>query len=254
MAGSTHLSDGEQAKADSPARRAFAALWRFLEPSLHVKVLLAFVVVALVPLAVLALFNYVATKQALTDSANQALFAAASQTAVRLDAAIAAEFAVIGAEAKLPALADFLSALPDRRKQPQVLDILRSFSQKEPVFISSYALLDVQGRNVIDTNSPGVGRDESARAYFQAAMETGLPYVSTVESSPGDWRPYLFFSCIVADAATGKPLGVLRARYGAPFLKQIVVQDNGLAGAGSYPLLLDENGRPSSRYSSPPVI
>lgn len=229
-------------KSTAHTRSASKKAWRSIAPSLHVKVLLAFVVVALVPLVILTLFNYIATRQALTHSANQALFAAASQTSVRLDASIAADFAVIGMEAKLPVLAKCLSALSGKCELAQVLEVLRSFSQKDAVFISSYALLDLQGHNLIDTDISSVGHDESERDYFQVALETGLPYVSSVEFDANDGKAYLYFSSTVADEITGKPLGVLRARHGAAYLQQLVVQDSGLLGARSYPVLLDESG------------
>jgi PAS domain S-box-containing protein len=222
------------------------AKWRFAVSTLHVKVLLAFVVVALAPLVTLTIFNYLSTVRALTASANQALFAAASQTSVRLDASINAEFAVIGAEARLPALAEYLDRLPNARANPvaqtTVVDILHTFTQKDSVFISSYGLLDLQGRNILDTDALSIDGDESARDYFRVALETGLPYISSVEFAPGNGKAYFYFSSVVVNPATEKPVGVLRARYGAAKLQQLVVEDSGLAGARSYPMLLDENG------------
>jgi PAS domain S-box-containing protein len=214
--------------------------------TLRTKVILAFVLVALVPLTLLALVSYFASKQALLDAANHALFAAASQTAARLDATISTDLAVIGAEARLPVLADHLLALESGRggteTKARVLGALRTFSQKDPVFISSYALLDLRGRNVIDTDAAGVGRDESAGDYFLGALETGLAYVSSIVFEGDNRKAYLYFSHPVIGSGTGGPTGVLRVRYGAAILQQLLVQDSGLVGPLSYPMLLDENG------------
>jgi sigma-B regulation protein RsbU (phosphoserine phosphatase) len=214
--------------------------------TLRTKVILAFVLVALIPLTILALLNYFASKQALMDAANQTLLAAAVQTAERIDATISSDLTVIGAQAQLPVLADYLRALKSGQEAAEtrvrVLDVLNTYSQVDPVFISSYALLDLRGRNVIDTDARGVGRDESAHDYFLGALETGLAYVSPVAFEESNGKAYLYFSHPIIDRITGGPTGVVRARYGAAMLQQLLVQDSGLIGLQSYPMLLNENG------------
>jgi hypothetical protein len=42
-------------------------------------------------------------------------------------------------------------------------------------------LLDLQGRNVLDTNTINIGKDESNRDYFIEPLKTKLPYASTVQ-------------------------------------------------------------------------
>ena len=214
--------------------------------SLRTKVLLAFVLLALVPLAILALFNNITTRRALIDSANQTLFVASMQTAARLDDFIESELNVILSESQLPSLGRYLHAnasnLNDSESHKRALATLRTLSQKDPVFVSSYALLDLQGRNVLDTNAANIGRAESARDYFQVALETGKPFVSSVEFEPGDGVPYLYFSHMIFDPETDKPLGVMRLRYGAAVLQQQVIQGSSLLGSQSYPLLLDQYG------------
>ncbi len=222
---------------------------------LHLKVITAFLVIALVPLAILALLDYRTTARALTNSAHQTLFAAASETAVRLDDFVAGNLGVIGAEAQLPKLTQYLNRPVHRRqddqKAEQVLTILQTLAQKDAVFISSYGLLDLSGRNVIDTDGSRMGGNESARDYFRVALETGLAFVSAVEFAPRDGKAYIHFSSVVR-AVTGKPVGVLRARYSAAILQQLVVQDSGLVGPQSYPVLLDENGLFLGDGLSPP--
>ena len=218
--------------------------WWFVTSTLRTKLLLAFLCVALIPLGLLAILNHRSTQTALADAANQSLFAAASQTAVRLDAFINANLNVIGAEAKLPALAEYLSLPPDERvgseAEARVADILQTFTHRDQVFISSYALLDLQGRNVIDTHTPNIGMDESGCDYSRVALETGLPYASPVEFCRADGNAYLHFGSPVHNVA-GESVGVLRARYSAAVLQQLVVQDNDLVGPQSFAILLDEN-------------
>ncbi len=245
MNGSTNQSQDQRTDGTLRPHSTTRRTSRSITSTLRAKVLLAFLVVALFPLVVLALLNHRTTRQALTNSANQALFAAASQTAAQLDAFISAELGVISTEAQLPMLAEYLNLPPNQREdsqvKAQVLDILRTFTQKDAVFISSYGLLDLKGRNVIDTDTLSIGGDESTRDYFRAALETGLAYVSPVEFAAGDGKANLYFSRVIYTVA-GQPVGVLRVRYSAAILQQFALQDIGLIGPHSYPILLDENG------------
>lgn len=205
------------------------------------KLMAAFLVAALIPLGLVVYLNAVASSTALERAAFRTLFAASSQVAVNLDAFIHTNLNQIGMEARLPYLADYLSKSREDRtieNRVRILDILNSLVRKNSIFISSYALIEIDGLNSADTWFTNIGTDESGRDYFLQALETGLPYVSSVVFSDGPAGPSLYFSCMVS-APSGEPLGVLRARYSAAVLQQLIVPDNGLAGPQSFPMLLD---------------
>ena len=139
--------------------------------------LLAFLAVSLCPLSLIAYRHSEVTRSALTRSAHQSLFAAASQTALRLDTFMAATANVVGTEAKMPALAEYLSrpaGVRAQAKADEVVDMLQAFAEKNSVFTSSVAVLDVHGRIVLDTQPSNIGLDESATRHFRGALETGL--------------------------------------------------------------------------------
>src|SRR5215831_15571938 len=91
--------------------------WHLLSGKLRTKLLVAFLGVALCPFALIAYRDAEVTRSALTASAYQALFAAASQTALRLDTFIAATANVIGTQAHMPPLGEYLS-LPVAYQKP----------------------------------------------------------------------------------------------------------------------------------------
>ncbi len=228
--------------------------------ALRTKLITAFLIVALVPLGILGLLNDRATRQALADDANRALLAAASQTATRVDAFLSANLDAVRTEAQLPDLAEYLSLPADERAEAaaheRVVGILRNLSRKDPVYVSSYTLLDHTGMNVLDTSGPEIGPVESSRDYFRAPLQTGLPYVSPVEFSPTTGEATLYFSSPVREA-TGKIIGVLRVGYDAAILQHLIVQKAGLVAEGSSAILLDEHhvrladaGRPELVYTS----
>jgi signal transduction histidine kinase/CheY-like chemotaxis protein len=212
--------------------------------SLRTQVVVAFFAVALLALGPLVLVYYRSTQIALTDKANQALFAAASQTAATVDAFIDANLRGIWSEALLPEFVDYLS-LPPRQtpgsaERKHAFDALVALANKDLFHISSYALLDSRGQNVLDTNLGGVGVDESVRDYFKTPIHDGLPYVSAVLFAQRTGGVYFYFSSPVRNR-NGQIVGVLRAQHTVTSLQRLVADSHGLAGDGSFGLLLDEN-------------
>jgi PAS domain S-box-containing protein len=217
--------------------------WHLLTGQLRTKLLVAFLGVALCPFLVISYRDSEVTRSALTASAYQALFAAASQTALRLDTFIAVTTNVIGTQAQMPPLGEYVS-LPAADQEPaerRIVNILQAFAQKNPAFTSSVAVLDVHGRIVLDTQPANVGLDESATEYFRSALETGLPHASQLEFSASDGKPYLHFSSVV-HAPDGRPVGVLRERYSAAVVQQMVAENSRLVGPQSFALVLNEDG------------
>ena len=116
---------------------------------LRAKLMITFLLIILIPLGLLAYLNNRNTRTVLTEKANQGLFAGASQMADALDTFIQINLDATRTEAQLPALAKYLS-LPDNRRagsaeEAEAAATLRSLSRKDPINISSYALLDKHG-------------------------------------------------------------------------------------------------------------
>jgi len=210
---------------------------------LRTKVVLAFLAVSLCPVALIAYRDSEITRSALTQSAYRSLSAAASQTAIRLDTFIATTANVVGNQARMPALAEYLSHPVGAQAKPKarVVDILQTFAEKNAAFMSSVAVLDLHGRIVLDTQPSGVGHDESATECFRSALETGLPHASGLEFSPIDGKPYLNFASPVT-TPDGRPVGVLRERYSGAILQYMVVENNQLVGPQSFAIVLRDDG------------
>ncbi len=216
---------------------------RFRDYSLRAKLILFFLVVSLIPLVILSMVNNLTSRRTLTVNANQSLIAAASQTALKLDTFVESSLNTLRVEAQLPDFVDFLELPADQRVgselQQEVAEILRNFNRRDPVYISSYALLDRDGIDRADTLAADVGTDKSDRDYFQEVILSGQPYASPVEFSVSTGSPSLYFSAPVRNQS-GDIIGVLRVRYNAALLQQFVAQSNGLAGAQSFGILVDD--------------
>ncbi|WP_416233590.1 ATP-binding protein [Cronbergia sp. UHCC 0137] len=197
------------------------------------------------PLLLLAFINKQTTEKALTENARQALTAAANETANRIDAFIDGNLNSVRVEAILPGLAAYLSLPPtERENSPEMTlatETLIRLSRKDMLNVLSYALLDLNGRNVLDTNTSDLRRDESGEDYFQQPLKTGLSFVSSMKRSPTiPDLVTLFFSSPVRNAK-GDILGVLRVTYNATVVQQLVTRQTERAGEKSLAILLDEH-------------
>ncbi|MEH2079401.1 MAG: ATP-binding protein [Nostoc sp.] len=212
---------------------------------IRTKLIASFLVVALIPLLLLAFVNKQTTEKALTDNARQALSAAANETANRIDAFIDGNLNAVRVEAILPGLARYLSLNPKQRNDsPEIqlaTETLIRLSRKDMLNVLSYALLDLNGKNVLDTRTLNIGKDESVQDYFKKPLQTGLSFVSSMKQSPKipDLLT-LFFSSPVRNAR-GDILGILRVSYNATVVQQLVTPQTERAGAKSFAILLDEN-------------
>jgi GAF domain-containing protein/HAMP domain-containing protein len=216
---------------------------QFANYSLRTKLIIGFVTVgALTAGLIIVTTNYL-TRRSLTDVANQTLLAAARQTANNFDNFIRGNLEDISVEAKLPPIIDYLNLPAAQRagslEEAEAVAVLQILSRKENPYLSSYALLDRQGRDLLDTYTTDIGADKSDRDYFQAAVNTGQAYVSPVRISETTGNPSFYFSIPVRNTAA-EIIGVMRVRYDATALQQIIRSQNEQAGKNSYAILLDE--------------
>lgn len=209
------------------------------------KLIASFLIVALIPLLVLAFINKQTTEKLLTLNARQALSVAANETANRIDAFIDGNLNAVRVEAILPGLARYLSLAPKQRDgSPEMqlaTETLIRLSCKDMLNIISYALLDLNGKNVLDTRTSNIGKDESIENYFKKPLQTGLSFVSSMKRSPTiPDLVNLFFSSPVRNAK-GDILGILRVSYNATVVQQLVTRETQRAGAKSFAILLDKH-------------
>lgn len=104
-------------------------------------------------------------------------------------------------------------------------ETLIRLSRKDMLNVLSYALLDLNGKNVLDTHTLNIGKDESVENYFKKSLQTGLSFVSGMKRSPTiPDLVTLFFSSPVRNAK-GEILGVLRVSYNATVVQQLVTRE-----------------------------
>ncbi len=209
---------------------------------LSLKLVVAFLVISLPPLAILLYLNLQANRTALQTEAYKSLAASSQLTSQRLNGFIEYNLGVISAEANLPIIARFLNLSPEDQEKPHhrkhLAETLTSLMDKNRLFLSSYAILDITGRNIYDSDPSHIGSDLSKRCYFRQALETGLAFASDAQFDQDTGKAFLYFSSPIK-APSGRIIGVLRARYSATVIQQLILQDTGLLGPGSFAMVVN---------------
>lgn len=228
--------------------------------SLQTKMIFAFLMIALTPIGILAYVNYQTTRAALTRSANQALFAAASQIVTRIDSFLSTTLEITHNSARLPDLEAYLALSTEQRAQSDLKNrVLHSlFALKDRDFyISSCAILDAQGENILDTLPANIGRDEAGQLYFQMTLNTRGDYISPIEFPRQKGSVAFYVSSPIRRNSSGtlmEIIGVLRVRYNVTLFQQLVSQSTGLIGAQSYALLLNEQSLILAHSATPEFL
>lgn len=209
--------------------------------TLRAKLVTAFMVIVLVSLAVLAVLDGYVMGKNLSEGANKALVSAARNYADRIDQFNRQNSDFLRTEANLPVINRFLTrkAEPPYNRQA-LLEILLALKSRQNDIILSYAILNKQGINILDTDSANIGVDESQHTYFNVL--SGRNRLSTYRSSIifEEPDPVIVFSSAINDLS-GKLIGVLRTKYDASILTALFDRTKGMVGPGSFAVLLDEN-------------
>ena len=216
--------------------------------TLRAKLVTAFMVILLTSLTVLALSDGYIMSKNLTEGANKALSSAARKYADRLDQFNRENAKLLITEANLPAINNFITqnAEPPFNRYT-LLEILSALQSRQENIIYSYAILNTEGINILDTVSANIGTDESRQKYFNFFANTVVDGV--VKSGIKSYRsPIIFdektsviiFSSVINDLS-GNFIGVLRAKYKASILTRLFDRTKGMVGRGSFAVLLDEN-------------
>ncbi|GAB4541115.1 MAG: hypothetical protein Fur002_08990 [Anaerolineales bacterium] len=196
---------------------------QFNEFTLRAKLVVAFTGVTIIPLIVLGVYNNSVLSAKLEEESHSRLTTFSQSAANRYDNFFADGINVIRTEAKQNAFQEYLLLPPAQRPNSREKAIaeaaLTALQRKDTIFIDSYAILDANGKNILDTSPEDLGRDESAHEYFTEVMKTGAPFASNaifIEAT----EQSVYFSAPIKDPAN-RILGVLRAEYHIAILQSM---------------------------------
>ncbi|HWQ05513.1 MAG TPA: GAF domain-containing protein [Longilinea sp.] len=219
-------------------------LMQVIVATLRIKLMSSTLAVVLIPLVLLALISSRFTQDALHSQMNQSLNLAAQQTAGKLDEFLQKTKNTVAYQAELPAFNNFLRMNPEERTGSLIkeqLDLTIGTLQFERrTYLTSIAIIDLNGENVYDTSRLAVGKIEKDADYFAITSSTEKPYVSPIKFSQDSGGGYIYFAAPIRNSQQ-QLMGVLRISYDALVFQSIVEENSGAIGTRSYPILIDEN-------------
>jgi GAF domain-containing protein/HAMP domain-containing protein len=236
---------------DSPRRMNF--LQRFIgRTNLMVKLIVPFGLLTLLPIFLIALYSYSATRTALTNAADLALLSSAQQTAAGIKVLMEGMSDNFAAEALHPNLVAYLGLSSDRRRGSQEEQLaLRRLNLfligKEDIL--SYSLLDAAGGvwastlvspEAIDQLPPNLGMDLLDRGYINKSFASESAFISPL-SFYGDAKVPCYYFVAKISNNLGDRIGLLVVQVHARILQKEIEKYNNLAGADSFSVLYDEN-------------
>lgn len=200
----------------------FFILRRFNSYALRTKIIISFILVTIIPLVALGFFNTRSSAQSLQNQNKAQLTTLAKVVADTVDSFITIQLDAIRADSKQLALASYLDT-PLRSRANSVEEnnvrlVLLSLTRKDPIFIHSIAVLDKNGKNILDTFEEYSGQNEEIQAYFKRPLQTGLPYASNIIFH--DDEAFIYFSSPIT-SQNGTFLGILRIEYYATIIQSI---------------------------------
>jgi putative methionine-R-sulfoxide reductase with GAF domain len=198
---------------------------QFRHYSLRTKLVTAFLLIAFIPLGIVFYINNLTTRQYLTEDTDQLLRATALETADTLDRFITQGITNVSSAATLSELDSYLELSPGQRpgsepEEDTYLNLL-AISRLDEKYITSVGLMDLNGKNLIDTNPDQVGENERDKSFFIETIKTEEANVSNVELDEGELS--LYFSAPVKNR-NGRTIGVLRIRYAGEILQSILIR------------------------------
>ncbi len=198
---------------------------RFSKFNLRTKLIVGFLFLSATPLIMLGWQTYITSKTILQDQAKASLRASAASTSGSLADFINEQSEILTTEASLADIINYVSMPASQRKnsdhEQHALNALQTFTKKDAEDIISYALLDANGRNLLDTVPSNINSSDQNQVFFTEPLNAKKPYLSNVLFPRKFSSPIIYFAVPIFDAKQ-QVIGVLLATYKANVLQSVL--------------------------------
>ena len=242
-AGSLGLQDalkvGEleaQKRLSKGVRKLGRALWRPASWPMVVKMTMAMVLAALLPMTITAYYNLRASEAAVSSGEQRNLESLARSTAGRVAQLLADSRFLSNYLATDPGFIEYLQAPNAARKEAVYVKLLNLIKTNPDVHLMF--LLDRDG-NALVSSEPGVaGVNFAFREYFQQAIQ-GKPFMTGVIVGSTAGKPGVYYANPVFDARH-EVIGVMVLRIKGSTISAIL--NEGVVGSSRTPFMVDGDG------------
>jgi HAMP domain-containing protein len=210
----------------------------FVQPihgyGLRAKLIATFLFLTIVPLAILGWQTYSTTQNILEQQIKAEILRSTSATGVEFQEFLDSQFTTIRSQIRSVEILEYMSLSPSQRDSSEeetlVYDKLSTFSKTKPTYIKSYALLDKNGIDVLDTNRSRIGTTFVEQDLLATAAANRAPYASGLILGPNAEHNMYFVAPLTSKS--GELLGFYVLTYNPNIIQKIIEQmlrDNKLA-------------------------
>ena len=215
-------------------------LRQFHRYTLRIKLILGFVISSTLIISIAFTLVTVNMRGLLTSSAQEQLFANASVSAKSIDNFLTYSLDSVNTASASLTLRSYLLLSPkirtDSLKEQQVQNLLFTLANSN-ADILSYGILDLDGINILDSDSRNIGKSEEKYDYFQRPLNANNKYIS----------PVVYNDPNVV-------IGILRVKYRASVLQKLFSSEKSIAGEEAFSVLFDSNHIILAHSSNPSLI
>ncbi len=209
--------------------------------SIGTKLTMAFLVLALVPMAGTAYYNLTQSQNEVARVAEENLLVLSQSVASEINQLLVENLHTSATLAGEPLVIQYLAGSEQERQalEPLIYQILQNFADNHPG-MDAPGLIDADGIAVAVLGVPqAVGRDYSDRDYFIAVKE-GVPYMSDVIVGRASGVPGVFLAKPVV-TEDGRIVGMSNARLNVNFNVWVIIDDVQVGDEG-IAYLVDQDG------------
>lgn len=213
--------------------------------SIQARLLVVFLITTLLAVSIVFAFNQWLRVQLLAEADN-ALLVSAAQIADRIDEFHRSNRKALSVGSRLPGLIYFLQADEETRSDRDFRErtrIILDSIEMEPwdeYYVLSQAILDRNGRNILDTALDNIEADESQQAYFRAALLGGSITISPIQYRPDLGGIYFYYAVPLRENEPPTTIiGVLRIQFSIANIQNIVFDS--VRGSDLNIAVFDEN-------------
>lgn len=219
-------------------------LQRFSTYALRTKLILAFILLSYLGITVAFGFSSIFLRQVLIRNAEDRLLAGARSAANNVDAYLLSRLDTVATTATYIDIRGYLLLPAEERKgtptEYQVQNLLYTLANRDTDALS-YALLDINGLNIVDSNTSAIGSEESDQEYFNFPLNSQKTFVSSIQYLEENSNEGVFFFSSPVQNDMGNIIGVFRAKYRASALQELLVSEENIAGEDAFSVLFDSN-------------
>lgn len=191
---------------------------------LRAKLLTSFLFLTILPLIILGWLAYLTTNNIVETQIKADILRTASSTAAEFQDFLDSQFSLIRSQARTTEIVEYMSLPESRRKgtskETLVYDELKTISKTKPSYINSYALLDINGIDILDTERSRIGTSFAEQEFFTTVITSKNHYVSDLTILP-DGSHLVYFATPIT-SKSGELTGVYVVTYNANIIQSTI--------------------------------